>query len=176
MVDCQVNEAPHRWGYHLLGLPYDPGIAEGFPVVRASVSFPGEGYAAAMGWIQLVRYYGGGEIGDEVVEVDHPPQHSAARTPYCYWGISPSFFDAPSMAQEGVTWAAETFLTASPDALMTRAVQPVCGFRWGYTTRRNPPELLPVEPLDEKAWEPVRAELQGRYLDWNFLGWTGEDD
>ena len=173
-IDREVNEAPRRWGYHLLGLPYNAGTAEGFPVVRASVSFPGEGYAGAMGWIQLLRY-GGGEVRGEVVEVDHPPQLSDAGTPYCYWGICPSFFDAPSTTLEGITWVAEVFLTASPDAVMTRTVQPVCGFRWGYTTTRNPPELLPVEQIGAGGWKTARAALQERYPDWDFLpDWAGE--
>lgn len=172
-VDHQTNEAPRRWGYHLLGLPYDPGVAEGFPVVGASVSFPGGGYAAAMSWIQILRY--GGELGEEVVEVDQPPQHSDAGTPYCYWGICPFFFDAPSTVREGVTWTADAFLAASPDALMSRTVQPVCGFRWGYTTRQRPPVILPVEALDADAWEPARTVLRERYRTWNFLaGWAGE--
>lgn len=128
-----------------------------------------------MGWIQLIRY-GGGEVGDEeVVEVDHPPQHSGAGTPYCYWGVCPSFFDAPSMTHEGVTWVAEAFLTASPDALMTRTVQPICGFRWGYKTNRKPPEILPVEPVGLGDWAAARAALQERYPDWTFLSdWAGE--
>ena len=128
-----------------------------------------------MGWIQLVRY-GSGDLGREVVEVDHPPQHSNVGTPYCYWGMRPTFFDAPSTTLEGVTWLAETFLTVSPDALMTRTVQPVCGFRWGYTTIRNPPGILPVEPIGAAEWRTVRAALQERYPDWDFLSdWAGED-
>jgi len=134
------------------------------------VSFPGEGYAAAMGWIQLISYGGG-----EVVEVDHPPQHSDVATPYCYWGVRPSFFDAPSTTHEGVTWVAEAFLATSPDTLMTRTVQPVCGFRWGYATTRNPPELLPVEKIGAAEWETARAALQERYPDWDFLSdWASE--
>lgn len=130
------------------------------------MSFPGDGYTAAMGWIQLLRY--GGER-DEVVEVDLPPQLSDANAPYYCWGMCPTFFDAPSTTREGVTWTADTFLTASPDALMTRTVQPVCGFWWGYTTQQRPPGVLPIELLDAKAWNPVRAELKAHYPGWDFL-------
>jgi hypothetical protein len=167
VVDLEANKDPRRWGYDLLGLPYAAEVAEGFPVVRASVSFAGEGYAAAMGWIQIVRY-GTGEAEDTVL-VDLPPQLSEARMPYCYWGVCPSFFDAPSFAQEGVTWVADAFLTVTPDALMTKIVQPVCGFRWGFKTSQNSSEFLPLEPTDVKAWYRARKILQDRYPDGEFL-------
>ena len=168
-VDYGANEDPRRWGYHLLRLPYDTAVAEGFPVLRATVSYDGEGYAAAMGWIQVIRYAGDGVGEDEVVEVDHPPQLSDAGTPYYCWGTRPSFFDAPSMTREDVTWIADAFLVASPDALMTKTIQAVCGFRWGYTTRRQPPELLPVEPTGAGAWESATVVLREHYPAWNYL-------
>ena len=58
------------------------------------MTFPGEGYTAAMGWIQLI-HYGTGESKDEIIDVDHAPQLSDAGMPYYCWGIRPSFFDAP---------------------------------------------------------------------------------
>ena len=137
-------------------------------MVRASVSFAGEGYAGAMGWIQVLRY-GGGDLGDERAEVDLPPQHQDANTPYCFWGIRPAFFDAPSMPHRDVTWKAEAFLATSPDALITRTVRPICGFRWGYATTREPPRILPPESLDLAAWELVRPTLRERYPAWDFL-------
>lgn len=166
-VAIEVNENPRRWGYHLLGeFPDEQPL--GFPVARASVSYPAEGYAAVMGWIQLLRY-GGGELGDEVAEVDHPPQHSDAVTPYLCWGTLPQFFDAPSMPYRGVTWVAEAFLATSPDALMTKTIQPLCGFRWGYDTTRQPPELLPLEQLGDDAWKSARAMFEKHYPSWEFL-------
>jgi hypothetical protein len=167
-VECGVNGDPRRLGYHLLGLPYDLEVARGFPVVRASVSFPGEGYAGAMGWIQVLRY-GSGGLGDERIEVDLPPQHQDSNTPYCFWGIQPTFFDAPSTPHEDVTWTAEAFLATSPDALMTRTVRPICGFRWGYATTRKPPQILPPESLDRGAWEAARPTLRQRFPAWDFL-------
>jgi hypothetical protein len=166
-IHLEVNEEPRRWGYHLLRR-YPMEQPEGFPVVRASVSYPAEGYVATMGWIQLVRY-GGGKPEDETIEVDLTPQHSDAGTPYCYWGFAPSFFDAPSTPQEGIRWVAEAFLATSPDALMSKTVQPVCGFRWGYATIRKPPELLPIEPIGAEAWMSARTVLTEHYPAWEFL-------
>jgi hypothetical protein len=168
-VEPEVNRDPRRWGYHLLGLPYDAVVAEGFPVVQASVRFPGEGYAAAMGWVQVIRY--GSGPGDGAVAVDQPPQHQEAATPYYCWGTNPTFFDAPSTTRRGIAWRAEAFLATSPDALMTRTVEPLCGFRWGYTTRQATPEILPVEPIGDEAWRVVISTLRERYPGWKFLDW-----
>jgi hypothetical protein len=165
-VDRVANEDPRRWGYHLLDrFPMEQPV--GFPVVRASVGYPAEGYGAAMGWIQLV-YHGKEEVEEREVVVDLTPQHADSGTPYAFWGFSPTFFDAPSTDQAGIRWVAEAFLATSPDALMTKTVVPVCGFRWGYATRRKPPELLPLEPIGAGAWESARTVLTERYPTWEF--------
>jgi len=165
-VDRIANEDPRRWGYHLLGrFPMEQ--PECFPVVHASVSYPAEGYCATMGWIQLVYY--GEETEDREVVVDLTPQHADSNTPYAFWGFCPQFFDAPSTPQAGIRWVAEAFLATSPDALMTKTVLPVCGFRWGYATTRNPPDLLPLKPIGAEAWESTRALLTERYPSWEFL-------
>lgn len=77
VIEYGVNDDPERWGCHLLGLPYDYGVARGFPVVRASVEYEGEGYGAVTAWIQTVRYRIAD--GDEQVEVDKPPQLKDSR-------------------------------------------------------------------------------------------------
>jgi hypothetical protein len=166
-VDVVANEDPKRWGYDLLGrFPMDQAV--GFPVVRASVGYPAEGYRAAMGWIQLVYY--GEDPRDPEVLVDLVPQHEDAGTPYAFWGFCPTFFDAPSTQQSGICWTADAFLATSPDALMTKAVLPICGFRWGYATTRRPPDLLPPERVGAQTWDRARAVLAERFLAWEFLG------
>ncbi|QIN84763.1 hypothetical protein GBA63_20530 [Rubrobacter tropicus] len=165
-VERVVNDDPRRWGYDVLGrFPADQ--AEGFPVVRASVGYPAEGYRSAMGWIQLV-YHGEDPENPEVL-VDLPPQHADAGTPYAFWGFCPSFFDAPSTRQADIHWVADAFLATSPDALMTRTVMPVCGFRWGYATTRKPPVLSPLERVGAEAWDRARAALIERCPGWEFL-------
>ena len=165
-VDTAVNEEPARWGYDLLGqFPMEQPL--GFPVVHASVAYPAEGYRAVMGWIQLV-YHGEDRDNPEVM-VDLPPQHVEAGTPYAFWGFSPTFFDAPSTPRSGIHWVADAFLATSPDALMTRSVMPVCGFRWGYATTREPPEISPPERVRAVAWDRARAVLAERYPAWEFL-------
>lgn len=165
-VDRFVNEDPRRWGYHLLER-FSVDQAEGFPVVRATVSYPAEGYGAAMGWIQLVYFGERGE--DPEVLVDLTPQHENSDTPYAFWGFSPAFFDAPSTTRPGIRWVAEAFLATSPDALMTRTVLPICGFRWGYATTRKPPEILPLEPVGTGVWDRACSVLTERFPTWTFL-------
>lgn len=171
-VDRVVNDDPRRWGYDLLGrFPMEQ--PRGFPVVRASVDYPAEGYRAAMGWIQLV-YHGEDPSNPEAL-VDLAPQHAHAGTPYAFWGFNPTFFDAPSTPQVGIHWTADAFLATSPDALMTRTVLPVCGFRWGYTTTREPPEPSPLERIGTGAWDRARAVLTGRFPAWDFLDPAASD-
>jgi hypothetical protein len=166
-VEYGTNRDPSRWGYHLLGLGYEPDAARGFPVCRASVTYGGEGYAAAMAWIQIVRYRS--EDDDmETVLVDTAPQLSDTGVPYYAWGTNPSFFDAPSTTRNVTIWSADTFLVASPDALMTRVVEPVCGFRWGYEIHDRDPEPLPLTLADPTSWPSARAVLRERYPAWEF--------
>jgi hypothetical protein len=54
-VVYRANDDPERWGYSVLGLSWPTSLAEGLPVLEARVSSPLEGYAAVMGWIQVVR-------------------------------------------------------------------------------------------------------------------------
>lgn len=78
-----VNEDPARWRYPVLELEwYRPELVRGFPVMQATVEHPAEGYAATMGWLQVVRY----EVRDPGEEerqtvFDVPPQLSDTETP-----------------------------------------------------------------------------------------------
>ena len=56
-VTYGANDDPERWGYGLLGLPWPSTLATGLPVLQVEVSTPAEGYAAVMGWIQVVRIH-----------------------------------------------------------------------------------------------------------------------
>src|SRR5579859_5819653 len=56
-IDASIsgNDDPAELGYLIMsyGLPVD--FARGFPVCRASVTYPADGYAAIFGWTQMVR-------------------------------------------------------------------------------------------------------------------------
>lgn len=162
-VEYGVNDDPSRWGYALLGEPAD--VAKGFPYCRASVVFEGEGYTAVMGWIQIVEYRG----SQKDVVVDTTPQLAEVDVPFAYWGFCPTFFDAPSTTSKGLIWTADAFLVRSPDAVMSRVIQPICGFHWGYTTQSELPTLLPLTELPLAAWTRACAVLQVHYPNWVFL-------
>ena len=84
-VHYGANEDPVRWGYPVLQLDwFRPELVRGFPVMQASVEHPAEGYAADMGWLQVVRY-GVRDPGEEgtVTVFDTPPQLAETETPCC---------------------------------------------------------------------------------------------
>ena len=164
-VSYEVNEDPARWGDLLLGFNELPDPGKGFPVCSASVAFEGEGYNTAMGWIQILRFTG----QEEGVLVDQPPQLAGVDMPYLSFGPTPSFFDNPFTDQHGMHWIAETFLVISPDAVMTRVVQPVCGFSWGYSTEGERTAALPLAQVDEARWLAACEVLRERYPSWTFL-------
>jgi hypothetical protein len=170
-----TNEDPRRWGYHLLegALGFPAAKAEGFPVVSARVRYDGEGYGAAMGWVQVVRMR---EVGssEEHEIVDKPPQLADDGSPYCFWGSEPSFFDAPSTTARLELWSAHAFLVASPDAVMTREVRPVCGFSWGFSNAGTHPDADAVRQIGEKEWSVVCDVLARSYPEWSFGAWWHE--
>jgi hypothetical protein len=51
---------------------------------------------------------------------------------------------------------------------MTRVVEPVCGFRWGYTTRNGTLEMLPLMRANNTTWISARTVLRERYPSWEF--------
>jgi hypothetical protein len=170
-VQYGANEDPLRWGYAVLELDwFRPELVRGFPVMQASVEYPAEGYAADMGWLQVVRYEvrDPGEEGTVTV-FDTPPQLAETGTPYAAFGIRPTFFDAPSI--EGlreVNWGADTFLVYTPDAVLSRVLRPICGFRWGFRLHEGKVFLDLVSVADAGNWERNLPDLRGRFSSWTF--------
>jgi len=179
-VSFRANEDPERWGYGLLGLTWPTDLAKGLPVLEARTECPVDGYAAVMGWIQVVRI--------EVLEssrplvagldeapagrhewVDGPPQLRGLGVPFTSFGACPTLFDAPASTESDTTFRADSFLTASPDALISRASFPLLGLRWGYSTRAGQlPELLEPTVLDGSAWVEALPLLRETFPEWEF--------
>src|SRR6266545_3481099 len=90
-VSVTRNEEPARWGWRLLGLDVPLEHIVGFPVVEATVDHPGQGYAAVMGWVQVVRYEVTGEP-ETVVLADVAPQLQGLGMPYVAFGVRPTYF------------------------------------------------------------------------------------
>jgi hypothetical protein len=167
-VSYSRNEDPRRWGYDLLGLDFDIEMARGFPIIEASVEWPLEGYAAKMGWIQVVRY-SVGDQADATVIVDVAPQLKDSGVPFIAFGVRPTTFDAPATTEANVMWRAVTFLTYGPNAHMTRTVKPAVGLRWGYDVRDGVCHPVAVKVASGGDWNDARDELRKRYPEWTFL-------
>lgn len=166
-----ANGDPDRWGFDILGLEGDVSRASAFPVFEASVSYAREGYAAIFGWIQVVRYWS--TIGDAPMSdlVDVAPQLRGLGVPFLAFGVRPTCFDAPLDTPEGMArWEALTFLTQTPDGLMTRRVEPILGFRWGYEIEGDSPTLVPPVLAQPLEWRYAKAKLEGEYPTWAFGG------
>jgi hypothetical protein len=90
-----------------------PPFAKDFPVCAATVTYAGEGYKAAMGWVQLVRSTDGGS-GGRAFELDQFEPLGPSAHPFCFFGFAPVLFDAPARpSREDLDWSAETFLCLS---------------------------------------------------------------
>lgn len=160
-VSYGVNDHPEGLGYAILGLPSSTAVAQGFPVMEATVHYEGDGYYAWMGWIQVVSTR---QHGDEPVAIiDGPPNMDDVAHPYCAWGVRPTLFDAPSTTDRGVEWRAQTFLTASPDGVMTKTVLPLCGYEWGYDINEvGEVTVVPPRPLDLASSWPEACKILKR--------------
>jgi hypothetical protein len=170
-VEHQINDDPAAVGFGLLGLDFEPDEPTGFPVIEANVQYEGRGYKACMGWLQVVRYTAP-EDGD-VFMVDTAPQFRGIEGldfPFVTWGVRPTLFDAPATGKASVDWWADAFLVASPDALMTPTIQPLCAFRWGYqvdhdgTVTSRPPQVRDTAT----AWAEVRDQVQTLHPAWKL--------
>ena len=183
-VAFQQNDDPDLWGYDILGLPWPSSLAKGLPVIEAHVSVPLDGYAAVMAWIQVARIHvaetstalvPGSEkapAGDHIW-IDGPPHLRGLGVPFVSFGHCPTLFDAPASTESDIRFIADSFLTASPDALISRRSNACFGVRWGYTTRLDQPtELIEPEPLTASDWEQALPVLRESYPDWTFAsGW-----
>jgi hypothetical protein len=133
-ISYGINDDPKRWGFHLFGPDWDIESARGFPVLEARVRYPAEGYAAFLGWIQVVCFTVKDDSAPETIWAapDKGPRSRDASTPYTSFGIEPVFFDAPTADTSDEEFLARTFLTYTPDCLVSPVVEPLCGFTWGY--------------------------------------------
>lgn len=165
-VSVTCNTDPDAIGYSLLsgGLPTD--AARGFPVCRATVTYPAEGYAAVFGWTQLVRST---DSAPDRFETDPIALYRQVPTPYAWFGVRPELFDAPSRdSRDDMAWEAHSFLCVSPDAVLTRRVQAVAGFSWGFTISNRDIAFIPPEGLGPETWDSHLDLLITSYPDWIF--------
>jgi hypothetical protein len=166
-VDVRItaNTDPDAVGSSLLLDGSGSDFIEGFPVCRSTVIYPGEGYAAVFGWTQMVRSTDqSGEF-----EMDPLAIYADVATPFAWFGVKPQAFDAPSRELlYDMGWEAHCFLCISPDAVVTRRVQAICGFSWGFRVDAPQIHFAEPEPLASQAWDAHLELLRGSYPEWSF--------
>lgn len=163
-----VTQSPDEHGFDVVGLPPGTRSPVGFPVVEASVDHAGSGYAAWMGWVQVVTVVYGRDDSERLL--DRPPNALGVEYPFLSAGVRPTLFDAPVITEQDVRWTAQAFLTNSPDGVMSPQVQAVAGFRWGFDVAATG-EVSPYvpSPLSGAAWNDLRSYLAAEQPRWRFL-------
>jgi hypothetical protein len=165
-IEYGPNEDPVHWGYDTLGSRFPPEMARGFPVIQAIVVYEPEGYAAYMGWLQVVRAVQH-ETGARETMFDVNPQMGDMEMPFIAMGVRPTLFDAPTTTERDVTWEADTFLVHTPDVL-SRDLHPICGFSWGYRLSGGEVSLIPLTMARDEDWNRNLPDLRQRYPTWTF--------
>jgi hypothetical protein len=146
-----------------------PTAAAGFPVCQATVSFGGAGYKAMLGWVQLVGTTRS-QATTRTFEVDPLRIWDGLDTPFCFFGIEPTLFDAPSRRdrQQSLDWLAHSFLCASSTDPMDRQVVALAGFTWGFVLRDGDVDLVGAQALEAEDWMPHLAMLGAKFPTWRF--------
>ena len=146
--------------------------ARGFANCKAMIEFSAHGYLALLGWVQLVRSTDNTFHGRqfEIDPFDPFGLYERAPLPYCWYGITPTLFDAPSRDERApLDWVAHSFLAASPFGGSTKIVTPLLGFSWGFHIHddRNI-ELKPIAVLSAADWGSHLPYLRDIYKEWEF--------
>jgi hypothetical protein len=168
LIDASLtpNTDPGSLGYLLLSGGEPVEFARDFPVCRATVRYAADGYAAVFGWTQMVRST---DSGDGLFEMDPIAIYSEVPTPWAWYGLKPELFDAPSRGTRyDMDWEAHSFLCVSPDAVLSRHVQAVAGFSWGFTIAGERVSFTPLETLEPAVWNGHLDLLRTSYPEWIF--------
>ena len=150
--------------------------SSGFPMCHASVDYPAQGYNALLGWVQLVRSDDNTSQG-RAFEIDPLTILGDVPHPFCWIGLSPSMFDAPSRApRHDLDWAAHSFLCV-PDGDVDAGleVRALLGFAWGFRIRNEEIDLVPPSLLGPTDWDDHLDVLAARFPSWRFIGGFRED-
>ena len=157
--------------------PATLGVGEsalGFAHCKAIIDFPAGGYQGLLGWVQLVRSTDNASHGRqfEMDPFDPFGLYERAPLPYCWYGITPTLFDAPSRDERAhLDWVAHSFLGASPFGGNTKVVMPLLGFSWGFEILGDKKIVLkPTMVLTAADWEAHLPYLRACYPEWRFSG------
>jgi hypothetical protein len=144
--------------------------AAGFPFCHATVDYPAQGYDAVLGWVQLVRSDDNVSHGREF-EVDPLDFLGEVPHPFCWIGLRPELFDAPSRSPRvDMDWAAHSFLCV-PDGRDDGGMEAraLLGFAWAFRVRDGEITLEPPALLSAADWDADVAILEPLYPAWRFV-------
>jgi hypothetical protein len=168
-VTCVPNDDPRAYGCDLLVPGLGPEFYLDFPLCTATVDYDGQGYSAVFGWVQLVRSTDNSSAG-LYFEADPIALYADLDTPFCWFGIKPTLFDAPFRFRDRPTaWRADSFLCVTPNAMLNRDVQALLGFRWGFDSLDDRIVVHPPERLTAAAWIEHLPQLRSQYPRWSFI-------
>jgi hypothetical protein len=166
-VAYERNERPDLVGSGPLSL--------GFPMCHATVDYPARGYDAVLGWVQLVRSDDNESHGREF-EIDPLEFLGDVPHPFCWIGLAPRLFDAPSRERErDLDWSAHSFLCVPDGGPEGMEAQALLGFSWGFRVRSGQILLDGPALLNDVDWDAHRDLLTARYPDWRFVAGFRED-
>lgn len=145
-----------------------PPNSTGYPLCRATIDYPFRGYGSLMGWIQLVRS-DDNHSGGERFEMDPLEFLGEQEHPFCWLGLAPTLFDAPSRPDRAdMHWRAHTFLCVPDDVGNGLEARPMLGFSWGFTAAGGEIELEPPALLGDADWDEHLTTLAERHPAWLF--------
>lgn len=146
--------------------------ALGLANCTATIEFAGQGYLRLFGWVQLVRSTDNAFHGRqfEMDPFDPFGLYKPAPSPYCWYGLTPTLFDAPSRGRRTyLDWVAHSFLAVSPLRGNRRLVTPLLGFSWGFHVASNKNVAMePITSLTTSDWESHLPYLRKCYPKWRF--------
>ncbi len=161
-VTCEPDDDPDSVGKHV--------EARGFPMCTATIAFPGRGYRSLLGWIQLVRSTDN-ESSGAAFEIDPARFFEDSPAPFCFYGFSPTLFDAPSRDDRSeLDWLAHAFLAFVPrDRGSAKTAVPLVGFSWGFRIDdRGTITLARPARLFAEDWLEHVPYLERTYPTWQF--------
>jgi hypothetical protein len=141
----------------------------GFPVCTATVELAQQGYRAFCGWVQLVRSTDNSSSGREF-EMDPLGPFLDNPSPFCFFGLAPTLFDAPSRdSRDELDWVAHSFLAVDQIIEERRGVRPLLGLEWGFTvSSEGSIEIREPAQLDLAAWNDHLPVLTAAHPTWEF--------
>ena len=158
-ITVAATRDPHELGA--------PACAQGLAHCQATISHPAAGYAALLGWIQLVRSTDN-QSGGQQFEMDPLNVIGEVAHPFGFFGIKPVLFDAPSRpTRDDLDWLAHSFLCHIAD-YQTREIRALAGFSWGFIVANGDATVIGPRTLGAADWNQHLGLLHAQHPAWRF--------